>query len=163
MDLLENMLVTLLGAIVGALLTFGLPYMVRLRKNQARSDLVGTWKSAYLIEDSRSWIEEKVEIKMKGSRFQLHAVNNPAGDLYEAVATLSNGELTGSWHSTGGYANGSLLLAVRPQGGLLYGYYTGLRENNERVFAAWVLGQGDDDVKRGKQLLQNQTFVVENG
>lgn len=163
MSLFENTLVTLLGAVVGALLSFGLPYVSRLRKNRARSDLVGAWKSAYLIEESGSWIEEEIEITLKGSRFELRPVSNPVGDFYEATATLSNGELTGSWCSARGYAVGSLILAVRPRGGLLYGYYTGSRESNERVFAAWVLGKGDDDVTQGKQLLQTQTLAPAKG
>ncbi len=160
---LENILVTLLGAVVGALLSFWLPYIERARKNRAHLNLVGTWKSSYLIENTADWVNEDLEISFKRSRFHLRSTGNPRGDFYEATATLNEGELTGNWRSKNGRNRGSLLLAIRPQHGLLYGYYTGAQDNGGRVFAAWVLGKIDDDIKQGKKLLQEQTLDIGNG
>lgn len=162
--LAENLLISLTAAIVGALVVPLIEYVARTKRNkQFISDLVGTWKSSYIVEDKGHWVEEEAEISQRHSRFKITGRNNQAGELYEATAELVNGELVGHWQLSTGNLSGNFLLAIRPSGGLVYGYYTGSKETGERVFGAWILGRSPDDVAQGKYLVKTQTVAMANG
>ena len=160
----ENLLISVIAAVIGALVIPLIEYVTRTKRNKKYiSGLVGTWKSAYIIEDKGSWVEEEAEISLRSSRFTIIGRNNQAGELYEVTAELVNDELVGQWRQSTGNVTGNLLLAIRPKGGLIYGYYTGSKETGERVFGAWILGKSLDDVNQGKYLLKTQTMAMANG
>lgn len=165
MDLVSNIVITLLGTVIGAVLPLVFPYLMRCYRNHNRSDLLGTWYSAYQQYQRQNcfdrWVNEKVVIDLHGSRFRLRNSGNSLDDGYEGFATLEEGELVGKWRSIrrhGGHAQGSLLLTVLPMGGLLHGFFTGPRDTGERVFGAWVLGKTEADVAKGKALITRQTL-----
>ena len=170
MDLVTNIAITLLGAVVGALLSFALPALIERRRHSARQDVLGPWFSSYQryqqVETSKEWVDEKVDIGIKGSRFRFENSENGIGDYYQAAASLRDGELLGEWESIkrdGGHARGGLLLTIVPMGGLLYGVFTGPRETGERVYAAWVLARKKDDLSKGKRLVGLQILQMRNG
>lgn len=170
MDLMTNITISLLSTIFGAVLSLVLPRLARKRRYLGREDLLGPWISSYQryheAATSSQWVDEKVFIDVHGSRFRLRNSDNSLGDLYEALATLRDGELVGEWESIrrqGGHARGSLLFTVLPMGSLLYGFFTGPRDTGERVFGAWILGKSDEDVAKGKRLISHQTLSVGSG
>ncbi|MDB2687608.1 hypothetical protein N9Y42_10400 [Mariniblastus sp.] len=167
MNVLIDISIAILSAIIGAVVSYAIPNLARKRKNLRREDIIGDWHSSYLHyqheSTSKNWIDDKVSIAVDGSFFRFTCEDNPLGDVYEAKAELKNSELIGEWHSTkcdGGHANGSLLLTVLPMGGLLYGVFTGPRDNGERVFGTWVLGKTPEDVDKGKNLVATQVLRV---
>jgi len=151
---------TIAGALLGAIASFALPLWFRARRNRARNDIVGFWKSTYLLEETRQWVEDEVEIYLEGAKFCIRNTSSPHDVLYEGEAVLRGEELVGSWRTKGAQSGGHLLLIISPTGRLIYGYYTGLRHNNERVFAAWVFGKSDQDIQHGKRLLSSQTLPI---
>lgn len=162
--LIENLLISLVAAIVGALVVPLIEYLARAKQNKKySSELVGTWKSSYITEDSGSWVDEEAEVFVRRSHFVISGRHNQEGVSYVAIAELINAELVGKWQLTSGNMSGNFLLAIRPHGGLLYGYYTGSRTTGERVFSAWVLGKSADDLRLGRSLLKNQTMKIEEG
>lgn len=161
MSLIDEIGVSILGAVVGAVLPLLLPYIARRRRNLAQGDLLGKWNSLYQTETSQEWVSENVTLEVRGSQIRLTNSDNSLGYVYEGFATFDEGELTGTWKSTrgeGGNARGSFLLTVIPAGGLLYGFYTGPRETGERVFRSWILGKTMEKIEKGKVLISSQAL-----
>jgi len=166
-DLVVNVVITLGGTVLGAILSLALPRIIRRKKYLGQEDILGIWFSSYQryhrAQTSEQWVDEKIEIDVQGSYFRIKNSENSLGDFYEALVTLRNGELVGEWRSIslhGGHAQGSLLLTVLPMGGIIYGFFTGPRDTGERVFGVWICGKTKEDVTRGKSLIATQVLEV---
>ncbi len=157
---MNDLVITLIGAVVGAVISFLLPVMWRAIQNREHLDLLGAWKSAYTYEDTGEHVVEDVKITRLGSRINIKSTKNPIGDFYEATVTHSAGELSGHWRSNQGQAKGNVILAVGANGAVLYGYFSGVRETGERVFGPWIFGRTEENLKTGAQLLRTQTLPL---
>ena len=155
------------SAVLGSILSIGIPVIVTNRQYNRRHEFFGKWKSSYqsLDRPDAEWVNEEVDIDLHIRRFRIRNYSNEAKYDYIAYADLIDRTyLKGSYRSNrpGANAFGALVLTIAPRGDLLYGFWIGPNDTGERRYGGWVLGRTNDDIDRAKELLQRSSplFVV---
>ena len=168
MDILINILITLMGAFVGAVFSVYIPQIIANRKYFRRKDLLGEWystyQSYYSTDLSSEWVNEIVVIDVHNGNLRLSNKDSSlTEDTYHGNAQLHNGQLSGNWVTarvSGGYEKGNFILTIIPAGGVMYGYFTAPRDTGETVYCAWVLSKSKAALNEGVKILNKQTVNI---
>ncbi|MGH8610162.1 MAG: hypothetical protein ACREX9_22960 [Gammaproteobacteria bacterium] len=154
---------TLVGAVVGTVLSIYVPAWRERRQYKRRKEFFGTWLSAYQSLDHwPKWVDERVNIDLDLHRFRIDNSSNGAAYDYIAYAELvERTYLKGQYYSNrpGANAFGAFVLCISPRGNMLYGYWIGPNDRGERRYAGWVIGRTRDDIQTAKKLLTKKPSV----
>lgn len=165
MDVLSQIGLTVLGAVVGAIFSFMLPVVLNNRRYKKRPDLLGMWKSTYRpdFRENTTGITEEVKIDLHFGKLRMRNSSNPSEDAYLVLAELvQRTYITGHWLSLkpGANAFGAIILTVSPLGDLMYGYLTGLGNTGERTYCGWVLARRKEDLDIGIGILRRTSLNI---
>ncbi|HBA40016.1 MAG TPA: hypothetical protein DCZ05_09810 [Deltaproteobacteria bacterium] len=168
MDFLVSIVLTLVGAVVGAAISILVPIWLSYRRYDAAPDITGTWLGAYQAAalPGHPWIREDTKIWRQGGKFRFAGYNNPQHDEIEGDADLFGlDHLIGRWRQLDkrGPNHGVFMFTISPTGRLMYGFWVGVTETGEKRFGAWVLARDEQDIEQGKNLLHHVTIKMATG
>lgn len=161
MDLLNSLLASIVGAIVGVVTTYFLQIGMAIARARKGEDISGIWISSYQIpsEDGRAreWSTDYVDIRRGRGKFKI--VSQPESkDPTEAEAMLTTKrQLVGTWRTrtAGSTMGGAFVLVVSASGRYIYGFFTGLGYAGTKgvSYWAWVLAKSYEDLVTAKEFL----------
>jgi len=168
-----NVSINILAAVIIAIIGFVLRPLQNYFAIKKKQGLVGEWYIATVpnspnmkeIIIQRVLIEHRIKITEMFQRnfglLDVTLVECVEGYEWKAKASISMGRfLVGEWWSTkrGAPQRGTFTLVVSSQGGMLYGYFSGLNDLEKTVMKKSVLGKTKDDLIHGFTLLREHRF-----
>ncbi|MEE9339456.1 MAG: hypothetical protein V3U87_15385 [Methylococcaceae bacterium] len=147
----DPLLWAIVGAILSAILSSGVPILVSWIKYKARPELLGNWKSAYqgIDESHDTWVTDYIFIDTHYGNLRFKNSNSSNDYDYTAKAKLIRGNhLIGDWISKrpGANAKGGFMLTISGQGDSMYGYWVGSDKVGARRYGRWVLARTEDGI-----------------
>lgn len=159
---MEDILFNIVFGVIVALLTWAIPKTLEwLQLRKKCRDLKGKWLSRYQSIDTPTYYyNENVNVTVSFLRGKIKIVNSNCkeGYFYNVYCQLIDKLfISGRWVSTknGASACGCVSLIVGPHGNIMYGYWSGYREDGGRNFGKWVLGRKEEDLDSAMQFLEN--------
>jgi hypothetical protein len=154
----QTFLWTVLGAVVTAIFSLAIPWLMARISMAKRRDLFREWESEYqgIDEPEGTWVSEKLKIDTRGGKIRLKNSNSSEGYDYTATGRLlQNHFILGEWTSvrTGANAQGCFMLTISSQGNALYGYWVGSDLVGSRRYGKWVIAQDKATIERTKGIL----------
>ena len=88
MEVINNILITLFGAVVGALLSVAIPIYMSFRRFNAGPKLTGEWKAVYqaVFQPGEPWVNEQVTMRFRFGKIFFRTTSNEMQDEIEGDA-----------------------------------------------------------------------------
>jgi hypothetical protein len=158
----KTFLWTILAAIVTAIISLVIPWLVARVSMAKRHELFREWESEYqgIDEPDGSWVSEKLKIDTVGGKIRLKNRNSSEGYDYTATGRLlQNHFIVGEWTSerAGANAQGCFMLTISSQGNALYGYWAGSDLVGSRRYGKWVIAQDKAAIEQTKEILDQMS------
>ncbi len=162
MDIGINIIITLVGALIGAALSVLIPIYLSYRRYGKGPIVTGQWVTSYqeASTEDHPWVREDIKFELRAGKLHFATYNNVKNDEIEGEAEIVGGEhIVGRWRQkeNHGADRGVLMLSIAPNGKLMYGFWTGMTETGERRFGGWVHARNLKDLDHGKKLLNKVT------
>jgi hypothetical protein len=158
----KTFLWTVLGAVVTAIASLLIPWLVARISVSKQRDLFREWESEYqgIDEPEGTWVSEKVKIDTLGGKIRLKNSYSSEGYDYTAIGRLvQNLYIIGEWTSmkAGANAQGCFVLTISPQGNALYGYWAGSDLVGSHRYGKWVIAPDKASIERTKEIINEMS------
>lgn len=155
------MLLTLLGVLLGGIVSYIVNLIFAARNLPSGLDLQGDWVGLYQSpRHNFEWVPEVVHFRKRRQSYFFSSTENPDGDPVQGRVLAGNHQyVTGEWWSGrhGSPARGGFILTIERHGNVMYGVATHSVDAGYS-HGGWVLARKespalDADLDRGRQLL----------